>query len=137
MMLMLLLFSMVLTLTTQTDLKILNTPSGTSGEQSCSLTCVGVAKWDGDGTYHGDGWKDSRTFLGKSYIAVNMGQCDFVSTPVMTLSLISEVAALCPSLCGRELYPDWFSVYTLEKTTAAEMVNNKCNLHWSAFGYTC
>jgi hypothetical protein len=91
----------------------------------------------GNGTMQGNGWGDSSIFPGKAYLYIDIEPCNFVSIPIITASVRSEVWALCPPLTQREVHPNKFSVYTYEDATAAKMESNKCNVHWSAFGYVC
>jgi hypothetical protein len=126
-------------LTTQSDLQILNTPSGAGGPPPCALTCSGIGMWNGTGTIWEFGWDDSRNFPGKAFMRVDIERCNFVSLPVITTSVITEdeSPALCPLLTQKFLQKNKFFVYTFENITYAEMESYECNVHWSAFGYVC
>jgi hypothetical protein len=123
----------LLTLSSQSDLRIINTPSGATEPPPFPLTCVGIGTWNTTG-YHA--WKDSGVFPGKAYMIVDITQCMFVSLPVITTTVMTvDGGSVCPPVTNRKLYTSAFGVYTTSDTSAAEMRSNECDVHWSAFGY--
>ena len=112
------------------DLVILSTPDGIDHPVPCVRTCSGVG-----GKFN---WKDSEVFHGKVFNVVNITDCSFVSTPVVTVSTRSLRGDLCPSVSFMAyLKTTWFYVYSVENTTATQVKNNECVIHWIATGYTC
>lgn len=125
-----------LSLTTHSDLiNVINTPGGTDKEPLCAVTCAGVGSWNGTGTYYREGWKDTSDFPGKSFLSVDTRNCSFVSAPVITTSVVSELYAICPPLSLKAINDgSAFFAYTYENVPAETMNKNKCDVHWSAFG---
>ena len=128
----LLLISMMVAPALQNELKILDTPDGDARPAPCALTCSGIARWDETGDY---GWHRSGSYQGKVLRRVSMSGCNFVSTPVVTAS--TRGVRLCPSITQLAGDSGWFDEYTVEDSTADMMKKNRCNIHWSAFGYNC
>lgn len=131
------LFSVALTLTIQSDLQIVNLPSGTPGPAPCAITCGGVASWNTTGSFDGKGWRDSGEVRGRAFMQVSMRQCNFASLPVITASVRTGSDEMCPPLVQRHVFNNQFTVYTYEKIDADEMKEYKCDVHWTALGFIC
>ena len=129
-----LLLTMMVAPTLQSPLTILDTPDGGTHPAPCALTCSGIGRWDAT---RKNRWMDSTARPGKSYKRVYISGCNFVSDPVLTLTTISPQPGVCPSVTVSGIYSDYFSVFTVEDSTAAEMKSKKCNIHWIAVGYNC
>ena len=125
-MLLSLLFITFLVSSLQSDLKILETPSGKLGPAPCALTCSGVKA---------NSWSNSGDYPGKAYLFLSITECGFADTPIITVSTFGE--GLCPPVTVRDGGRTGFLVYTFEDATAADMENMKCVIQWSAYGYNC
>ena len=135
-MLMLPLLTMMVAPTLQSQLKILDTPSGSAGPASCALTCSGIGRWYETGNFNSL-WTDSSDYPGKAYKKVAISGCNFRSYPVVTTTTRSFLRGDCPSVTVKMISRDNFMVYTVEDSTVAEMKSKQCDIHWSAFGYNC
>ena len=118
------------------ELTILDTPNGGTGPAPCAITCSGIGRWDATGDYS---WKGSYSYRHpfKATKNVDMSGCNFVSPPVVTVTIRSPVSGMCPSVTVIEIYGNVFSLYSVEGTTAAHMTSKKCDIHWIAAGYNC
>ena len=125
-----LLITLALVLTThQTKVKILDTPDGFPHPEPCAMVCSGIAR-------HSDGqWYNSSFYEGKAGREIVMKDCDFVSSPLVTVSAQGHD---CPSLfVSRDIDTDRFAVYTVETLAAAEVIEKRCDVFWMAAGYDC
>ena len=118
---------LLLTITLQSDLKILRLPGDDPGPDPCALTCSGSEDiencWDNDN---------------KAAITVSYGDCGFVTTPVVTVSLETWYPGKCPPVTIETWKSvEQFYVYTVGERSASQMMGDKCRLNWSAFGYNC
>ena len=134
----LLLVAMLAAPTLQSELKILDTPYDGTGPEPCAVTCSGIARWDTPGDY---GWKDARGSYnpGKAYMMVRTRGCNFVSSPLITVTTKSWWDGLCPAVT-QITQPAWsslFYVMTVENTAAEVMKKRKCDIVWIATGYIC
>ena len=125
-MLLSLIFITFLVSSSQSELKILETPSGKLGPAPCAITCSGVKA---------NSWSNSGDYPGKAYMFLSFVKCGFVDTPIITVSTFG--GGLCPPVTVRDGGRKGFLVYTFEDATAADMESMKCVLQWSAFGYSC
>ena len=117
------------------DIKILDTPDkGYVGSAPCARTCAGIGRlYD---------WVDSSStyFPGKVYKRVPIADCDFVTPPVVTAATRHNIGGtynVCPSVFVFSVAASWFTVYSVEDTTATKMRDTSCDINWSAFGYVC
>ena len=122
----------VLLASTQADIKILDTPDGKMGPESCFRVCSGVDK-------HYIGWSDSVNNPGKVYKYIDMSNCDFVSRPVVTAVSGSGVGGsnLCPSLTVPHVRSNYFHLYSVSDSTKDKMSQYQCRVYWTATGFTC
>ena len=118
---------LLLTITLQSDLKILRLPGDDPGPDPCALTCSGsedIEKWYNNA--------DRASF------EVRYEDCGFVTTPVVTVSLESFRPQKCtPVTIETYRSVNAFFVHTVEPRTAEQMIAEECRLNWSAFGYNC
>ena len=125
-------FVLILLAGVQGDIKILSTPSGTLGHEPCARICSGV-----DTDYRG--WKDSHASHGKTYKYVWMSDCDFISTPVITVTSRSVTnSRLCPTFTIS--YNVWrykFRLHSVPDFTADKMARYQCGILWTAVGFVC
>ena len=118
--------------------KILSLPNdGKPGPQPCTLTCSGVTRYEEiEGDYGYQTWiGDSR----QSYRYVDLSDCGFVSAPVVTATLSGPVADAkrCPPVYIAYTLKSLFIVVTTEDISPSQMINNKCDVYWTANGYNC
>ena len=66
---------------------------------------------------------------------VDITDCGFVSQPVVTVT--SAGPGKCPSVFVSKFGPSEFMAYTVGEMTANYGKAEKCELHWSAYGYNC
>ena len=129
-----LLLTMMVAPTLQSPLKILDTPDGGTHPAPCAQTCSGIGRWDAAGDSM---WWDSGSYPGKAYKKVDISDCNFVSEPVAIATTSSSWTADCPSVTTNSITSNYFYLYTVEYSTAAELKSKMCDIHWSAFGYNC
>ena len=115
------------------DIKILDTAEGENGPANCARSCSGVGRWDGAVWQ----WKDAGDFPGKVYKVLYIADCNFVSTPVITVTTRGRKYGGCPSLFVYFPIKSSFYVYSVENTTATQVKTSECDVHWIATGYTC
>ena len=118
----------------QSELKILSTPDGDTRPPPCALTCTGVKKYiDTDGY-------DWRSWSVQAFKHINMEDCGFVSTPVVTVTVkgpYDGVERSCPPIYVQYVGYKTLTVFTVGGVTASLMNNNKCDVYWTANGYNC
>ena len=115
----------------QTGLKILSMPKSFNTEglpAPCALVCAGVQT--------SEGWKDSRFSSGKAFLEVDIAGCAFVSQPLITATVTGE-GNICSSVFVDKMGSSLFTVYTVDDMTADHGKSERCEIHWSAFGYIC
>ena len=114
----------------QNNLKILGTPDGSTRPAPCGQTCVGVSR-----TFNSDSiWRESHR--GKVYKEIDMAGCEFVTRPVVTLTVQGSVEG-CPSFFVEKIERNHFYVYSVQDFRAREAEENRCVVYWSATGYNC
>lgn len=128
--------ALMITLAEQADVKIVSIPRDNPGPDPCTLVCAGVARWnEGAG-----GWTNSLSQAGKVYRSVHTTECNFVSTPVVT---ITSAAAdpngnvVCPAVSVAHVRDSWFGVFSVGDMTKGEIMKKQCDVYWSASGFTC
>ena len=126
-----LLIIMMVVPTKPSDLIILDTPDGGTHPAPCALTCSGIGRWDVTG------WGDSGRYPGKANFFVNISGCNFVTPPAVTATTRSRDSGDCPSVTVNSIANNYFYLYAVEHSSAAELNSKKCDIHWSAFGYNC
>ena len=131
----LLLFAMVLVPALQSELKILDTPDGGIRPAPCAVTCSGVGRWNDENNNYK--WQNSRINPGKVFKFINIGNCNFVSAPVVTTTSVSMKMAGCPAVSVWYLTESYVTVYSVQDTSAKQMRSDECDIHWSAFGFNC
>ena len=67
---------------------------------------------------------------------VDMTGCGFVAAPVITITLRGNSGG-CPAVYEYLVVAHNFKVYTAWDVEASELINSRCNVHWTAAGYTC
>ena len=114
------------------DLKILKTPDGRDGPQSCVRVCSGVD------TMYGE-WNDSINNPGKVWKHISVSDCDFKSKPVVTAVSGGGVedTKLCPSFTVPYVQNSFFKLYSVSGINAELMLQNQCRVYWTATGFTC
>ena len=125
-------FISVLFAGTLADTKILDTPDGKIGPETCVRSCSGVDK-----DY--SRWTDSGNNPGKVYKWIDMSGCEFVSQPVITVTSGqgTENDGLCPSFTAAYVQSKKFFLYSVTNFRADTMKNNACRVFWTATGFTC
>ena len=118
--------------------KILSLPNdGKPGPQPCTLTCSGVTRYEEiEGDYSYQTWMgDSH----QSYRYVNFSDCGFVSAPVVTATLNGPGTGdrKCPPIYITNTDRTLFMVTTTEDISPSQMMDNKCDVYWTANGYDC
>ena len=113
--------------THQVQMKISSMPNSGDFPEPCALVCVGVGFYTT--------WEDSSWAPGKSLIRISMENCGFVSQPVITTTVAGP--GKCPSLFVDKYGQNNFVGYTVGSMSAAYAIDQKCEVHWSAFGYNC
>ena len=117
----------------QSELKILNSPDGKPHPASCALTCTGISKHDEGGQSAWNGLGN-----GLSYKNMDITGCGFVATPVVTTTVSGYSSCPAVKVWGghksdrAELY-----VVTGEEADPDLLNSNKCDVYWTANGYTC
>ena len=132
-MLALLTLVLLLTVSQQVEMKILRLPDGENSVTGprpapCALTC--------SGTEEIDNWTDGSG--GKARIHVDYGECGFVSTPIVTVSVESWTPARCPPVIV-ETYrsTEKFYAEAALPRTGSQMIADQCRVNWSAYGFNC
>merc|ERR1719232_1230502 len=116
-----LLLTMMVAPTLQSPLTILDTADNfRSHPASCAQTCSGVGRWDETENFNSL-WTDATHHPGKALKEVGISGCNFESRPVVTATTRSYWRGDCPSVTVRIIAPVFFSLYTVENATAAEM----------------
>ena len=110
------------------DLRIVNSPDHSPHPAPCALICSGQDEVPG--------WVDSKWLPGKVNKYIDIYDCGFVSTPVITVTS-SGVLGACPSLFTVVRGSDDFDVFSVEDATAEEVTRKMCYVHWTAIGYNC
>lgn len=125
-------FVLVLSSGALADIKILDTPDGKMGPEPCVRVCSGI---DRDYT----GWDDSSENPGEVYKWIHgMSGCGFVSAPVVTVSGGSISSSdLCPSFTHYLVSNTEFFLYSVSGSSRDKMINHKCEVYWTATGFTC
>ena len=129
-----LLIIMMVVPTKPSELIILDTPDGGTHPAPCAITCSSIGRWYETGDYK---WRDAPYYPGKAYKKVYMSGCNFVSRPVVTATTCSDNAGDCPSVTVFWIHSNFFYLFSLEDSTAAEMKSKQCDKHWIAVGYNC
>ena len=130
----------IVTLTSPTlasELKILNTPDGTSGPPPCALTCTGVLHYNETGDHR---WVDILT--GQAGKSGDISECGFVSTPVVVASTHGPYGGQraidrCPSVYISTVDKKKFWVFTVGTVKAKQVTGRHCDVNWVANGYSC
>ena len=116
------------------ELKITSTPDGESHPAPCAITCAGVSRYTDTAGYNWRSYSGSRGGSGRAWKQLNIKECGFVTRPVIIATISGFYQGDCPSIFVENGYN---SVQTVEKATPTQMVDNLCDVHWSAFGYNC
>ena len=132
----LLMLTMTLLNLALSEIKILNTPDGAWRPPPCALICSGVARYDDTGDYSWINWG------GQAYKAINIADCGFNTKPVVTATMSGDWGGdmACPTIYIRNNFNTntMLHVETRELTKSEEMVTRfRCDVYWSAAGYTC
>ena len=124
-------FALFLLAGVQGDIKILDTPDGTMGHETCARICSGVDK-------EYTRWSDSRASPGKTYNYVYMSDCEFISPPVVTVTSrgVSD-SRLCPPVTISKVYSWRIFIYSVPDFTADKMREHQCSIFWTAVGFVC
>ena len=127
-----------LTVPAHTSPKILNTPNGSTGSSSCSLTCSGVSRYDGSDSTSSTKWRyhdDSA----QSTKHVDMSGCGFSSPPVVTATIKSKGVGkyYCPPVYLLAPSATSVEVITVPKLAPDWLRRSQCNVYWVAVGYRC
>ena len=132
------LLTLLLAVPSLSEQKILSLPKGEPGPQPCTLTCSGVAKYEmsSEVGYHYRYWMSNYE---QSYRYVDMGDCGFASAPVVTATLNGPGAGdrRCPPIYITYTDRTLFMVMTTEDISPSRMMDNKCDVYWTANGYDC
>ena len=123
----------LLVVSAQSEIKIVSIPDGEMGAAPCATTCAGVDK-----DY--SGWMESNFNTGKVLKWIDMSGCDFVSSPVVTVSSECGISAhhiWCPSFTVAFVFNERFLLYSLSDSTKDEMSRYQCRVYWTATGFTC
>ena len=65
-----------------------------------------------------------------------MTGCGFVSTPVIT-AVSRGPRGPCPGVSLRYVWYKGFDVVTVVDAAADDMVENDCDIYWTAHGFVC
>ena len=133
----LLLLSLLSLQTSQTSLKILNTPDQSTGDCRKPLLCSGVSLHFS--TIHPVySWWDSTFYRGRVAKRVDMSECGFASNAVVTATARTRKgsAGTCPAIYTSRVNVREFNVYSVEELSAKEIGKVNCDVHWIATGYT-
>ena len=67
-----------------------------------------------------------------------MRECGFVSSPVVTAVIRGKyMGDRCPPVSILGSYKSWFGVITTLDTSGMLMVEDHCDVYWSAYGFHC
>ena len=117
---------LIVKLAHQNEVKILRTHSGETGPAPCALLCSGVARWDE--------WIDYPLTPGKAIMMVPIAECNFVSTPIVTVRLGGD--GQCPDVVVI-VSQTYFVVRSVADVRAHRMKGHKCDIDWIATGFNC
>ena len=126
------LITLLLVVSTLSELKILSTPDGDMGPEPCSLICSGVSSYkDVDNSWINLG-------NGKAAKPNIMKGCEFARRPVVTATVRGpNHNSDCPSIRIWSIEKEDFNVLTVMDASARYMKSNECDVYWVATGFTC
>ena len=110
----------------QNDVKILRTHSGKVGPAPCALICSGVTRWEE--------WIDYVLIPGKAVMMIPTAECNFVSSPIVTIRLGGY--GECPDVTAY-VFQTYVVVRSVEDVPAYRMKRHKCDIDWIASGFNC
>lgn len=128
-----LLLVLLLQLSLQVDLKIIQTSSGSDRPAPCATICAGETGPNPPLSKYHDGKVDFYR------VNIDIGECGFVEKPIITVHLEGEVTTI--SRWTHAVYradSSGFRVYITQNENSINTFPSwNLNVMWSAYGYTC
>ena len=128
-----LLLLLLITLSTQVDLKIIQTSSGSDRPAPCASICAGETGPNPILQKYHD--SEAEFF----YLGIDIAECGFVEKPIVTINLEGEGTRISRWTHGI-YFPekDQIKIFISQNEMSIESFPRwKLNVMWSAFGYTC
>lgn len=129
----LVLLVVLMSLSLQTNLKIIKTRSGTTRPEPCATICAGETGPNPTFREYFDG---KVKFL---ILNIDISECGFVDTPIVNVQLdgfVTRIAQWTHSASG--ISKNRFRVYITSNTAETKTYSSwRLNVMWSAFGYNC
>ena len=128
-----LLLLLLINLSTQVDLKIIKTSSGTDRPAPCATICAGETGPNPSLRKYHDGIVDFYR------VDIDIRECGFIEKPIITVHLEGEVTAFARwTHAVYRANTRGFRVYiTSNQNSISTHPSWNMNVMWSAFGYTC
>ena len=119
----------------QVDLKIINTSSGTNRPAPCGTICAGESGPNSNLVKFID--RTREYYL----VSIDISECGFVEKPIITINLEGKsrkVAEWTHGIYRNKADASRFSVYISNNRDRFQINQDwNVNVMWSAFGYTC